>query len=68
MLPLYPSGMWDEKSVYPKIETGFALKPHMNNVCVKAFNDQTFNQNSNESANLKIKYYNPSNLIFNIFL
>ena len=38
---LYPSAMWDEKSVYPKIETGFAFKPHMNNVYVEAFNNQT---------------------------
>ena len=26
----YPSAMYDEKSVYPKIEKGFAFKPHMN--------------------------------------
>ena len=26
---LYSSAMWDEKSVYPKIENGFAFKPHM---------------------------------------
>ena len=32
---LYPSAMWDEKSVYLKIETGFALKPHMYDVSVK---------------------------------
>ena len=29
---LYPSAMWDEKSVYPKIESAFAFQPHMNNV------------------------------------
>ena len=29
---LYPSDMWDQNSVYPKIETGFAFKPHMKNV------------------------------------
>ena len=52
---LYPSAMWDENSVYPKIETGFAFKPHMNNVFVKAFNDQTFNEDGNESAILRIK-------------
>ena len=61
---LYPSAMWDENSVYPKIETGFAFKPHMNNVFVKAFNDQTFNEDGNESAILRIKYYNPRDLIF----
>ena len=57
---LYPSAMWDEKSVYPKIETGFAFKPHMNKTYVEAFNNQSFN----ESAILTIKYYNPSDLIF----
>ena len=61
---LYPSAMWDENSVYPKIETGFAFKPHMNNVYVEVFNNQTFNQNGDESAILTIKYYNPPNLIY----
>ena len=62
---LYPSAMWDEKSVYPKVETGFGLKPHMNDVFVKSFNDQTFNQDGDESAALlKIKYYNPPDLLF----
>ena len=61
---LYPSAMWDENSVYPKIESGFAFKPHMNNVYVEAFNNQTFNQDGDESAILTIKYYNPPNLIF----
>ena len=61
---LYPSAMWDEKSVYPKIETGFAFKPHMKNVYVEAFNNQTFNQEGDESAILRIKYYNPPELIF----
>ena len=61
---LYPSAMWDKKSVYPKIETGFAFKPHMNKTCVVAFNNQTFNQDGDESAILTIKYYNPPNLIF----
>ena len=28
----YPSAMWDEKSVYLKIEIGSAFKPHMNDV------------------------------------
>ena len=61
---LYPSAMWDENSVYPKIETGFAFKPHMNHVYVEAFNTQTFNQDGDESAILPLKYYNPPNLIF----
>ena len=31
---LYPSAMWDENSMFPKIETGFAFRPHMNHVYV----------------------------------
>ena len=61
---LYPSATWDQNSVYPKIETGFAFRPHMNNVYVEAFNNQTFNQDGDESATLRIKYYNPRDLIF----
>ena len=33
--------MWDENSVYPKVETGFAFEPHMNKTFVDAFNNQT---------------------------
>ena len=61
---LYPSAMWDEKSVYAKIETGFVCKLHMNDVYVKSINNQTFNQDGDESAILKKKYYNPPDLIF----
>ena len=61
---LYPSAMWDAKSVYPKIETGFAFKPDTNDVFVEAFNNQTFNEDGNESGILRIKYYNPPDLIF----
>ena len=52
---LYPSATWDENSVYPKIETGFAFAPHMNDVYVKAFNNQTFNEDGDESGILPIK-------------
>ena len=61
---LYPSAKWDENSVYPKTETGFAFKPHMNNVYVEVFNNKTFNQDGDESAFLRTKYYNPPDLIF----
>ena len=60
---LYPSAMWDENSVYPKMESGFAFARHMNDVYVKAFNAQTFNEDGNESAIFRIKYYNPPNFI-----
>ena len=56
--------MYVEKSVYLKLETGFAFKPYMNDVYVEAFNNQTLNQDGNESAILKLKNYNPPNLIF----
>ena len=35
---LYPSAMWDKKSVYPEIKSGFAFQPQMNDVYVGAFN------------------------------
>ena len=56
--------MWDKNSVYPKIETRFAFKPHMNKTFVEAFNNQTFDEDGDESAILTIKYYNPPDLIF----
>ena len=49
---LYPSAMWDPKSIYPKIETGYAFKREMNEELVEKFNNQTFTQGS---AILKIK-------------
>ena len=60
---LYSSAMWVENSVYPKIETGFAFKPNMNDVYVEAFNNQTFNEDGDESAILTIKYYSPPDLV-----
>ena len=65
---LYPSAMWDQTRVYPKKENGFAFKHRMNDIYiyiyVEAFNIQTFNQDGNESANLKKIYFNPPELIF----
>ena len=61
---LYPSAMWDEKSVYSNIETGFAFKLHMIKTYVVAFNNQTFSQVGKESAILKLKFCNPPNLVF----
>ena len=63
---LYPGAMWDENSVYPKIENGFAFKPHLNVVFVEAFNNQNFKEDGDESAILTKKYYNPPDLNFNI--
>ena len=57
---LYPSGIWDDKSIYPRIETGYAFTEDMNDELVEKFNTGNFTR---ESAILKIKYYNPKNLI-----
>ena len=57
---LYPSAMWDPKSIYPKIETAYPFKREMNDELIEKFNIQIFTQGS---AILKIKYFNPKNLI-----
>ena len=57
---LYPSAMWDEKSINRKIETGYAYKKDMNDELIEKFNNQTFTQGS---AISKLKDYNPKNLI-----
>ena len=57
---LYPSAMSDEKSLYPRIEMGYAFTPDMNDNLIDKYNNQNFTQGS---AVLKIKYYNPRNLI-----
>ena len=61
---LNPSAMWDEKSNNSKIEIVFAIKHHTNVVYVEAFNIQSFDQDGNGSAILKIKCNNPPYLIF----
>ena len=57
---LYPSAMWDEKSIYPRIETGYDFTRDMIDELIEKFNNQNFTQGS---AILKIKYYNSKNLI-----
>ena len=52
----YTFSMWDKKSVYPKIENGFAFRPLVNDVYVEAFIIQTFNQDGNESAILGMNF------------
>ena len=58
---LYPSAMWDEKSLYPKIETGYAFTPNLNDQIVAKSNNQTLAQGS---AILKISYCKSSDLMF----
>ena len=52
--------MWDENSIYPRIESGYAFNRDMNDELVEKFKNQTFTQGS---AILKITYYNPKDLI-----
>ena len=43
---LYPSATSDKKSIYPRIETGYANTRDMNDELVNKFNNQTFTQGS----------------------
>ena len=52
--------MWDEKSVYSRIETSYVLTKDMNDELVEKLITQTFNQGS---AILKIKYHSPKSLV-----
>ena len=65
-MSLYTSAMLDEKSVHPKIESGFVFKPHMKNVYVEALQNQFSNKDGIESAVLKIYITISLNLNFNI--
>ena len=38
---LYPSAMWDEKSIYPRIETGYVYQSDTNDDLVEKINNQT---------------------------
>ena len=57
---LYPGAMSDPEAIYPRIETCYAFTPDMNEDLVEKFNNQTFTQGS---AILKIRFYNPKDLI-----
>ena len=41
---LYPSAMWDENSIYPIIETGYAFTEDMIDELEEKFNNQTLTQ------------------------
>ena len=57
----YPSAMWDEKSVYVQIETGYAFTPDKSDEIFENFKTQTFKESS---AILKVVKYNTSDLTF----
>ena len=52
--------MSDEKSKFPRVETGYVFTTDMNHDLVEKFSNQSFTQGI---AILKVKYYNPKNLI-----
>ena len=52
--------MWDEKSIFPRIESGYSFTEEINDELVKKFNTGNFTQGS---AILKMKFYNPKKLI-----
>ena len=52
--------MLDEDSIYPSIEVRYAYTEDMNDELVEKFKSANFTEGS---AILKIKYYNPKNLI-----
>ena len=41
---LYPSAMWDQNSIYPRIETGYASTRDMNDELDKKIKSGNFNQ------------------------
>ena len=59
MLRVYILLLCMMNSTYPKIETGYAFTPDMNDEIVNQFNTKTFTK----SAILKIKYYNPVDIV-----
>ena len=52
--------MWDENSIYPRIEIRYAFTKDMNDELVEKFNTGNFTQGS---VVLRSKYYSPKNLI-----
>ena len=52
---VHPSAIWNEKSIYPRIETGYVFTKDMNDELVEKFKSANFNQGS---AVLKIKIFN----------
>ena len=50
--------MWEQNSIYPRTDTGYAYTTDMNDELVQKFNTGNFTQGS---ALSKFKYYNPKN-------
>ena len=60
---LYPSAQIDKNSTWPKIETAYLFKKHMNDAICYLFNSGKWNQ-LNRFAFLTVKYHNNENQIF----
>ena len=60
-LALYRSAIWDVKSIYPRIETGYVFTRDMEEDLINEFINLIFTQGS---SILKVKFYNPKYLIF----
>ena len=45
-MSLYPSGMWDENSIYSKIETDYAFTDDMNDEIVEKIDSKLFTRGS----------------------
>ena len=60
---LYPSAQIDKNSTWPKIETAYPFKKHMNDSICTLFNSGRWNE-LNRFAFQTVKYHNPENLIF----
>ena len=61
---LYPPAIWDYHSICPEKESGYTFESRLKDICVNDSNVQTFNQDGNDSAIIKIKLYNTPSLTF----
>ena len=52
---LYPSAMWDENSIYPRIETGYAFTRDMNKFLIHKFNNGNFMEVLFSKLNITIR-------------
>ena len=60
----YPSAMYDENNICPKIETGYAFETHMIDISGKVFNNKAFIQRGNDRAIFENKNQSPANFKF----
>ena len=63
---LYPSAQIDLNSTWPKIETSYPFKKHMNGTICTLYNSGKWNE-LNRSAFLTVKYHIPTISNFNIY-